>query len=250
MERSGLRLGQVVAFACRQAKPRHYAFRNARTGEVVHKVADGWYQWEDSKTGQQRELKTTLPKERHPRRHPPAPVVMCPDHKANQLRRIHGPWHDQKTRRLRWQYAPCPSDPHGHPGWTCSDGEKPRLVVPRPNRRWQGRPRGLSETRRQWGRSQYRTLLSELQRVHEFANSIRKSQFRDSRKLQLIEEYRSSQNFRLLGRYWPAFLRFAEGLVPQTNAWRPSEAAIALVAVRLGVTEETFRRKVLRSTSA
>ncbi len=247
MQRSGLRLRQIVAFVCATANPRHYAFRHNPAGEVVHKLADGFYQWEDSKTGELRVLKSNLKHERHPRRHPAPPTVMCPDHPRNVLKRSYGPWTDRNTRKLRWGYGRCPSDSNEHPGWTCSHGEQPRMVVPRPKRRWQEGQRRLSESRRSWGRAQYRTLLAELQRVHASAESIRNSQFSDARKLQLIEEHRVSQSFKLLGNYWRAFLRFADGLVPRTNTWRPSEAAIALLAERCGVTEETFRRKVLRS---
>jgi len=64
MERSGVRLGDIVAFVCRRSKPSHYAFRHTGTGEVVRKLAAGRYQ---SQTGTLYESKAALHKNRNGR---------------------------------------------------------------------------------------------------------------------------------------------------------------------------------------
>ena len=67
------------------------------------------------------------------RPHRPAPRVVCPDHPLNPLRTKSGPWLP-RNGKLRWGYRPCPSDPPGHPGWTCSHGEEPRRMIPQSRR--------------------------------------------------------------------------------------------------------------------
>ena len=49
MERSGTRLSEIAAFRCRggQSAPAHYEFRHLPEGEIVSKLADGWYRWTD-----------------------------------------------------------------------------------------------------------------------------------------------------------------------------------------------------------
>ena len=230
MERSGLRLGEIVAFVCRRSKPRHYPFRHSQFGEVVHKLADGYYKWEDTKTGNPRELKSDLPRQRHPRRHPAPPDVMCPDHPDNHLRRKRSAWIDTKTRKLRWQYGPCPLDSPGHPGWTCSSGEKPRPIIPRPKRRWGGQRYRIAQAERDRGRIQYRRLLPELQEIHSFAKIMDSDRLTDSKKSQLIEEHRTEQGFKVLGNYWPDFLELSGVRVAHPKTWTPSGVAETLIA--------------------
>ncbi len=67
MERSGVRLGRIVAYKCPAAKPAGYAFRVLPTGEVVEMVKPGLYRWTDRETGQVHELRSS-PAKRKARR--------------------------------------------------------------------------------------------------------------------------------------------------------------------------------------
>ncbi len=253
LDRSGTRLGDIAAFRCRGGGSHraHYEFRAIPAGEVVHKVADGQYQWVDAHTGELREKKA-IPGgtfERRPHRHPAPPDVTCPDHPENHLRRTNGPWTDPKTRKLRWQYGRCAAGPQNHPGWTCSYGEKPRLVVPRPKRRWEGHRRVLSRIARAAARNRYERLKSELKRIHDFIRSIEGVRISRNEKTRLVNEHRLSFSAKVLGCYWDRLVADMEEQLLSPKAWTPAEKAKELLAPEVGYTVSSFSRSVVRTRS-
>lgn len=252
MERSGLRQGEIAAFVCRLSKRRHYAFRHVPAGETVSKLADGWYQWRDAQTGQVREIKRPIggPLPRGTRRHPPAPVVTCPDHPDNHLDKISGPWPDKKTRKLRWQYNRCAADPSDHPGWTCSNGEVPRRVVARPKRRWQGQRRALSQAKVAEEKRKYETLKEEFKSLHDFVRSINARGVLIREKLRLIEQYRLGRPWKLLGHYWQQLTTDLGEALAYPKAWTPAEKAKELLAPGTGYTVATYSRLIVESNTS
>ena len=245
MELSSRALEKIQRFRC-LGPPAHYEFRLIPTGEQVEKIANGHYEWHDLETGENREIKSELAKIRHPRRHPPAPVVDCPDHPGTPLVKNSGPW--RSSRKLRWGYSPCPSDPADHPGWTCSSGKAPRLVIQRAERRWnKNRPRRMPEAQRVKARREYKTLLPDLQKTYQFVDSLKHVAIPPDEKMRLVTLHVKKQSYKYLPKYWEAIVEeLGEALVTPPKAWMPSELALTTLAKRYGYAPSTFDRKVLR----
>jgi hypothetical protein len=226
-------------------------FRALPNGEVAVHLGYG-YRWTDAETGEIKE-KTRSQRDHRPRKYPRPPVVECPDHPGMRLQKKRGsPWLSSKTRKLRWQFKPCSNDPVDHPGWTASYGEAPRRIIPRPERRWKGRPRRrLSKAVAGQARREYKKLVAELQSLRKFISMLEKAPMLSRDKKSQVKQHLESGSYKVLHTFKLEVNRFLEKTgfrisgFQKRRIWAPSDLAADLLAPRYKYSTSTFRRNIV-----